>query len=66
MRTFEVYKSGSTKVCEIKASCVTNACEEFELSLKKSSTHKIHNKEYATIKYNSNNSMYNDFVVMLK
>lgn len=66
LKTFEVYKSGSVKIKEIKATSVTRACEQFELTLKRTAVHKIINRDYATIRYADSTRIYNDFVIMLK
>lgn len=66
MKKYDVYVSGSTKVSEIHATCITKACKQFISNLDKPCKYELYNKVHATIRYYDNHSIYSNFVIMEK
>lgn len=66
MKLFSVYRSGSTKILDISATCVTKACQQFIQTLDRpaGASFKVHNPEYASLWYLDNHTIMSDYVIM--
>lgn len=64
MKTYNVFKSGSTQVGTIKATCITKAVKSFINTLDKPVKYELNNLQYASIRYLDNYSICSDFVLM--
>ena len=64
MKRYDIYFAGGEKATTIFASCITKACKSFIETLEKEAVYKLNGKDYASIRYKSNHSICNDFVVM--
>lgn len=66
IHTYEVFKSGSVRVCDIRETCITKACMAFAKTLHKPISYKTEGTEYATMRYKDSGTIRNNFVIMLK
>lgn len=64
MKRYDIYFAGGEKATTIFASCITKACKSFIETLEKEAVYKLNGKEYASISYKSNYSIFSDFVVI--
>ncbi len=64
MKKYDVYVSGGEKITEIYSACISKACKSFVETLEKSAKYALKSKEYATIRYDDNHSVCNDFLIM--
>lgn len=66
MKTYAIYKSGSTFLKTISNTTIRKAAKEFIATLDKPSSCNIVNSEYASIIYKGNYTIMSDFVIMQK
>lgn len=64
LKTYAIYIAGSEKVDTIRTTCITKAVKQFIETLDQPAKYELSDKCSATIRYNENRSIMNDFVVM--
>ena len=64
MKRYDIYISGSERICTIYSTCINKACKSFIETLKKPAKYTLQSKEYASIRYTNNYTISSDYVVM--
>lgn len=64
MKRYDIYISGSERICTIYSTCISKACKSFIGTLKKPAKYTLQSKEYASISYIDNYTISSNFVVM--
>lgn len=64
MKTYNVFKSGSTKIGQITATCITKAVKQFMATLDKSATYELYSRGQASITYTDNHTIMSNFVII--
>lgn len=64
MKRYDIYISGSERICTIYSTCINKACKSFIETLKKPAKYTLQGKEYASISYIDNYTISSNFVVM--
>ena len=64
MKTYNIFKAGSTQCGTIKATCITNACKSLIEGLPYQAKYELLNRQYANIRYLHNCTICSDYIVM--
>lgn len=64
MKRYDIYISGSERICTIYSTCISKACKSFIETLEKPAKYTLQSKEYASIRYTNNYTISSDYVVM--
>jgi len=64
LKTYNVYRSGGTKVATIKATCISKASKQFIDTLDKKAKYKTEDAYMSEIRYTDNYTIMSDFIVM--
>lgn len=63
MKQYKIFKSGSTQVETLSATCITKATKQFIATLDKPVKYELFSKEQASIRYNDSHNEMSDFVI---
>ena len=63
MKLYKVFKAGSTQIRMLHATCITKATKQFISTLDKPAKYELYSKEQASVRYNDNYYVMNDFVI---
>lgn len=66
MKTYTILKSGSTQCGTIKATCISNACRQYILTLVRpyGATWNLDSTSQARIRYSDNFNVMSDYVII--
>jgi len=63
MKLYIIARAGSTRIGEVYATCITNACKDFMETLDREAKYELYSREHASIRYKDNYHVMGDFVV---
>lgn len=64
MKTYNIFKPGSTQIGKIKATCITKAVKIFINGLEKPAKYELNGHQYASIRFLDNYTICSDFIIM--
>lgn len=66
MKQYGVFESGSKKVAEVKATCISKACQRFIATLERPCAwvYKLDSREQASVRFLLNETVVNDYIVI--
>jgi|GEM_PF-3349995 hypothetical protein len=63
LKTYNIYKAGSTQIGTITASCISKAALHFVATLERPASYEIGSRQHATVRYSDNYGLVDDFVI---
>ena len=62
-KLYKVFKSGSTQIGTLYATCITKAAKQFTATLDKPAKYELYSNQQANVRYNDNCQAMSDFVI---
>ncbi|KPV60703.1 hypothetical protein QJ48_03980 [Paenibacillus sp. A3] len=63
-KQYVIYIAGGERIGTIRETCITNATKQFVGTLDRPAKYELYDRHNATVRYNNNIGLMNDFLVM--